>query len=79
MSNSGFLLNVQASSTADNAWLNGVGPSAQGEAAAENYLILKLIMNERACEVYLASTYKNVLPFRNTRIYFACYTHRIAG
>ena len=45
MSNSGFVLNVQASSTADNAWLNGVGPSAQGKAA-ENYLILKLIMNE---------------------------------
>ena len=45
MSNSGFVLNVQASSTADNVWLNGVGPSAQGEAAAETVISFRLVAN----------------------------------
>ena len=45
MSNSGFVLNVQASSTADNAWLNGVGPSAQGETAAETVISFRLVAN----------------------------------
>ena len=35
MSNCGFLLTVQASSTADNGGFNGVGASDEGAAAAE--------------------------------------------
>ena len=54
MSNCGFLLTVQASSTADNGGLNGVGESDEGGAAAE-------MLNEPAPE---SSKYSAFLTLR---------------